>query len=321
MATDASASSSPASALGENVQAEARVKKTRVVSARVSIPQRLKNIWTNRELLRNLISTEIKVKYKGSALGLLWSMVSPAMTLIIYYVVFGVILKNSIPHFVIYLFSGLLLWNFFNLGVQSATGIIVARSGIVKKVAFPREILVLSCIGTAGVFLFFQSLVLIIFMVVLGVAPDWQLLPLWFLTLFIVALLASALGIALSAINVYMRDMAHLIEVILAAWFWACPIVYSFWTQLHARFHHAWESWLYFANPMAPLVLTSQRVIYNAPYVHLTSAGNKGEQILPPWRATTYISWNVGLLVVSSLLLWIALVIFGRLEGNFAEEL
>jgi ABC-2 type transport system permease protein len=294
---------------------------TRVVSSKISISQRLRNIWDSRELLRNLISTEIKVKYKGSFLGLMWSMVAPAMTLLIFWFVFGVVLRNSIPHFVIFLFSGLLFWNFYQLGVLTSTGIVVARAGIVKKVAFPREILALACMGTAAVFFFFQTIVLVIFMVVLGVAPDWPLIPLLFISLLAMALIGSALGIALSAINVYLRDMSHLIEVILTAWFWACPVVYSYEYSIKPHLHSQFLNVLYLMNPMTPIVLTSQRVIYAHPVVHLTSAGHPLVQILPPWAPSTYLWMNGALVVFGVLLMGIALTVFGRLEGNFAEEL
>jgi ABC-2 type transport system permease protein len=248
-------------------------------------------------------------------------MVAPAMTLVIFWFVFGVVLRNGIPNFVIFLFSGLLFWNFFQLGVQTATGIIVARSGIVKKVAFPREILALACVGTAGVFLFFQTIVLVIFMVVLGASPDWPMVPLLFVTIFGVALISSALGIALSAINVYLRDMSHLIEVILTAWFWACPIVYSYASSIAPHLHHQFLKILYLLNPMTPVVLTSQRVIYATTYIHLTTGKHPGQQILPTWSSGTFILMNLGIVAFGLILMVIALIIFGRLEGNFAEEL
>ena len=300
---------------------EARHKTMRIVSARVSLGNRIREIWRSRELLVYLVSTEIKVKYKNSFLGLIWSMVAPAMTLAIFWFVFGVILKNAIPQFVIYLFSGLLFWNFFQNGVSSATGVIVARAGIVKKVAFPREILALAAIGTAGVFLFFQLIVLVIFMVALQHSPDWQLVPLLIPALLATAVIAAALGIFLSAVNVYLRDMDHLIAVVLTAWFWACPVVYSFWATVHPRLSASGLTWLYFLNPMTPIILTSQRVIYGHPVVQLTSPTHPTTQILPPWPWTDYLAMDLGLLVIGVVLFGLALIVFGRLEGNFAEEL
>ena len=136
------ADSSPMAAEAAGFTArEARGNKvTRVVSPTISVRQRFKEIWLSRELLVYLVRTEIKVKYKNSVLGLVWSMISPAMTLAIYFIVFQVVLGNHMPNFVIYLFAGLLLWNLFSLGVLTGTGVIVNNAGIVKKVSFPREI-------------------------------------------------------------------------------------------------------------------------------------------------------------------------------------
>src|SRR5580704_1587750 len=105
-------------------------------------------------------------------------MIAPAMTLAIYFVVFQFISKNGIPHFVIFLFSGLLIWNLFQLGVQTGTGVIVNNAGIVKKVSFPREILALAAVGSATVFFFFQAIVMVIFLVAFHSSPDWKYLPL-----------------------------------------------------------------------------------------------------------------------------------------------
>ena len=104
-------------------------------------------------------------------------MVAPAMTLAIYFFVFNVVLGKKMPNFVIFLFAGLLLWNLFSLGVLTGTGVVVNNAGIVKKVSFPREILALAAVGSACVFFFFQSVVMVIFMVVLNTPPDVAYLP------------------------------------------------------------------------------------------------------------------------------------------------
>ena len=245
----------------------------------------------------------------------------PAVTLLIYWFVFGVVLKNGYPQFVIYLFAGTLYWNFFQTGVQTATGVIVQRSGIVKKVAFPREILAISAVGTAGVFMFFQAIVLVVFMVVLGHAPDWPLLPLLVVALLAAAVISDGVRHRAGAINVYLRDMQHLIEVIMMAWFWACPIVYSYWYSLYPRLFAHGLTWIYFLNPMTPVILTSQRVIYAQTVVHNVNAPHQLIPILPPWPATTYLWMDLALIAIGIALTYFALAVFGRLEGNFAEEL
>ncbi len=304
---------------------DGRPKTTRVVSADVSVFRRLADIWASRELLIYLVRTEIKVKYKNSFLGLLWSMLSPAMTLVVYTLVFGIFLKNGIPNFVIFLFAGLLLWNFFSTGVLTATGVVVANAGLVKKVSFPREILALAAVGSAGVFLFFQACVLVIFMAVLGMGPAWTLLWLIPVALIPTIVFASALAIFLASVNVYLRDTQHLVEVIVgSAWFWLCPIIYSYQRQVAPHIKNHWHGLtvLYFLNPMTPLVMTFQRVLYNRPgVIHLATPTPTEGLVLPPWPATTYLWADTAILGVSLVLFYLAMVVFGRLGGNFAEEL
>jgi ABC-2 type transport system permease protein len=307
-----------AQAAGLNTRAARQLTGTRIVTPTIGVPQRLREIWLSRELLVYLIRTEIKVKYKNSVLGLVWSMLAPAMSLIIYWFVFAVVLRNGIPNFVIYLFAGLLLWNLFSLGVLTGTGVVVNNAGIVKKVSFPREILALASVGSACVFFFFQSIVLVLFMIVAHTSPAWNYLPVLLLALVTGVVLASAIGVLLSAVNVYLRDTQHLIEVILTAWFWACPIVYSFQLQIESRLGPKGWTWIYFLNPMVPLVLTFQRCIYAHPVVSIRGVPS---QVLPPDGMLWYVALDLGVLVLSAVLFLVALAIFGRLEGNFAEEL
>ncbi len=290
---------------------------TRVVTPTISVRKRLREIWLSRELLIYLVRTEIKVKYKNSALGLVWSMVAPAMTLAIYFFVFQIVLGNKMPNFVIFLFAGLLLFNLFQLGVLTGTGVVVNNAGIVKKVSFPREILALAAVGSACVFFFFQCLVMIVFMVVLRAPPDPAYFPLLVVALFTGVLFASALAILLSSVNVYLRDTQHLIEVVLTAWFWACPIVYPFQTIAKKLDpHHL--TWIYMLNPMTPLVLVFQRCLYAKPIVLVQGVVTV---VLPLHGYLWYAAWTLGVLCGSLILFVVALAVFGRLEGNFAEEL
>jgi ABC-2 type transport system permease protein len=221
------------------------------------------------------------------------------------------------PNFVIFLFSGLLLWNLFSLGVLTGTGVVVNNAGIVKKVSFPREILALAAVGSACVFFFFQAIVMVIFMVVLQAPPDLAYFPVLVLALITGVILASALSVLLSSINVYLRDTQHLIEVVLTAWFWACPIVYSYWT-VEKKLGPRGLTWIYFLNPVTPLVLAFQRCLYAHPVVTIQGTVT---QVLPTQGYLWYVVLVLIVLVLSLLLFLIALAIFGRLEGNFAEEL
>jgi ABC-2 type transport system permease protein len=311
-----------AQAGGASARDARRATGTRIVTPTISVRKRLREIWLSRELLVYLVRTEIKVKYKNSVLGLVWSMVAPAMTLAIYFFVFQIVLGNHTPNFVIFLFAGLLLWNLFSLGVLTGTGVVVNNAGIVKKVSFPREILSLAAVGSACVFFFFQCIVLVIFMVVLHHSPDWSYLPVLLLALVTGIVLASAIAILLSSINVYLRDTQHLIEVILTAWFWACPIVYLYQEQIGTKLGKKGLTWVYFLNPMVPLILSFQRCIYATP-----TAYGKVNGVLTTFYALPtngmlwYVALDLAVLALSLALFLVALAVFGRLEGNFAEEL
>jgi ABC-2 type transport system permease protein len=292
-------------------------KPTRVISSRTSVRQRLTDIWQYRELLVGLVRKELKVKYKNSALGFFWSMLNPALYLVVFYVVFQLVLKNGIPYFAIYLLSGLLVWNLFSTSLAAATGAVVGNAAIVKKVSFPREILALAAVGASLVHFFLQGCVLLLALVGFRYAPSPTFLVLVPVALLALLLLASALGVFLAAVNVYARDTQHLLELVLLAWFWMTPIVYQYRLVADRLEENAW---LYRLNPITPIVLTFQRAIYNRTEPAMGD-GNR-LAILP---ADAGVLWYLGQLLavmgVAAVLLTLALKLFGRLEGNFAEEL
>jgi ABC-2 type transport system permease protein len=142
------------------------------------------------------------------------------------------------------------------------------------------------------------------------------------LALFTSIVLAGAIAVLLSSINVYLRDTQHLIEVILTAWFWACPIVYAFQQQIGIRLGPKGLTWVYFLNPMTPLILTFQRLIYAHPTTYAVVKGVKTTfYVLPTHGHFWYFALDLAVLAVAGVLFIFALAVFGRLEGNFAEEL
>ncbi len=299
------------------------VKATRVVTSHVSVARRVLDIWHSRQLLWSLVSTEIQVKYKNSFLGLVWSLLAPAMAIVVYALVFGFALRNGYPEFVILLFSGLLVWNLFATSVLTATGSIVNNAGLVKKVSFPREILALASVGSGAVFFFFQACVMVIFLVALQWRPAYGEMYLILVALVPLFVFSSAVAIFLAAVNVHLRDVQHLVEVVVgSAWFWFCPIVYSYQAVIYPRLSEHHILWLYFLNPLTPIVLTFERVIYaRTGILHLTTPGHPTAQLLPGWSSWTYVEANAIVLAVSLVLFVVAMIVFGRLAGNFAEEL
>jgi ABC-2 type transport system permease protein len=284
-------------------------------SARPSPLRRLLDIWEYRELLGNLVRKELKIKYKNSALGFVWSMLNPALYLVVYYVVFSVILKNGLPYFTIYLLSGILVWNLFSTALAGATGSVVGNSALIKKVDFPREVLPLASIGAALVHFFLQTLVLFGALAAFRYNVNWEYMPLLVPALLVLLLLAAAIGILLSAINVYMRDMQHMLELLLLAWFWGTPIIWYFGLiDKVGSSRHA----LVLLNPIASVTLTFQRALYGR--VSFTDSTGK-HAIIPDYSVLQHLELLGAVAAASLVILWVAFVVFGRLEGNFAEEL
>lgn len=282
-----------------------------VVSARPSLPVRLSRVWSYRELLVGLIRKELKVKYKNSVLGFAWSMLNPALYLLVFWFVFEKVLRNGVPQFPIFLLSGLLVWNLFSVALGSATGAMVDNAGLIKKVAFPREVLPLASVGAAVVHFFLQLVVLVIALVGFGTAVDWAYVPLLPVALGVTVLLAAGIGVLLSALNVYLRDIKHVVELGLLAWFWFTPIVWQF--RSLAEPESAAERFA-LLNPITPIVLTFQRALYAT-----VEAGDVA--ILPDWSVLHHLALigSVGVFAVAMLV--VGEIVFGRLEGDFAEEL
>ena len=279
----------------------------RTTSARARLSTRIRDIIGYRELMMNLVRKELRVKYKSSILGFLWSLLNPAMLLVVYYFVFSIVLGSGIPRFPIYLLSGLLVWNLFSVGLTTATGSVVGNAGIVNKVWFPREVLPLSAIGAALVHFFLQSIVMVLALALFRHPVDWAFVPLIPVALIGLLLVLGSIGVLLSAINVYLRDVQHLVELLLLAWFFACPIVYSY-DLISGKLGKFTP--LYLLNPVTDVVLVFQRAIYGS-YT----------DVVHDFPMTWYLRNLAGVYALGAVLFVVSMSIFRRLEGDFTEEL
>lgn len=181
----------------------------------------------NRVLLIELTKTDFKLRYQGSALGYLWALLRPLMMFAILYIVFAKLLRfgGDIPHYPVYLLVGTTLWSFFtectNQGIQA----IIQRGDLIRKICFPKYIVVVSSTLTAVINLLINLVVVIIFALINGVTPSWT----WLIVpVLIIELYALALGISflLGAINVKFRDITSIWDVLIQALFYAVPIIY-----------------------------------------------------------------------------------------------
>lgn len=189
---------------------------------------KLSNIFSrrNRILLRELVITDFKLRYQGSVLGYAWSLLKPLFLFAIMYVVFGMLVKlGSVEHYAVYLLFGIVLWTFFSEATSQGMNSIIARGDVIRKINFPKYIIVLSTTISALVNLIFNMAIVGILMIFNGVQLHFSAL---LVPLFILEIYVFALGIAffLSALNVKYRDTGHIWEIIMQAAFYATPIIY-----------------------------------------------------------------------------------------------
>jgi ABC-2 type transport system permease protein len=270
------------------------------------------DIWQRRELLGNLVRKELKVKYKDSLLGFLWSLLLPLVQLAVYWLVIGKFLSGgAVPVYGVFIFCGLAVWTLFSEILSSATTSIVYNASLVKKVYFPRELFPLAAVGAALVNFMFQMVILVLGMTYAGGTtgkwPDLAELPLPVLGLVALVLFATAIGILLAAANVYLRDIQHLIAIVLMVWFWLTPIIYS--VNRVADYLPKGLYDIYLLNPMATVVFAFQRFFWPQ---------GKGTQF--DFDGDIYARLVV-LIVFGGALLWLAQRVFARAQGNFAQEL
>lgn len=261
-----------------------------------------------KDLVRLLIQREIKARYKDSALGVVWSFFRPLVQLLIFYIAIGKFLgaERSIPEFAIFVFAGLTAWGLFYEVLQGATNSIVSNAGLIKKVYLPREIFPIAATGSALFNFGIQFLVLAAATIVLGRIPftlEFFYAPLGALLLLT---FSFAIGLLFSAITVYLRDMQHLVEVLLLVLFWASPIVYSY-SFVHEILQGNWLEQLYLANPITVGIMGFQRGMWIAGTDQM-------------WPAD--LALRMGIMTVICLgLVWWAQRVFAKLEGNFAQEI
>ncbi|MHB8464867.1 MAG: ABC transporter permease [Acidimicrobiales bacterium] len=296
----------------------------RTTGTKVTLRTRVGEIMGYRELLVGLVRKELKVRYKNSVLGFVWSLVNPAVTIGVFYVIFSLVLKNSIPYFVLFLMSGVLVWNMFMNGVSAGVGSIVGNAPLIKKVWFPREIFPLAAVGANFVDFLIQSTVLVVAFAAIRWRIGWGYLPLIPLALIVGLLFTVTCSLWLAAVNVRFRDIQHFLTIALMVWFWGTPIIYPFQQVAHklSPYH---LSWLPLLNPYAIVCLSFQRALYNRTSVQTGVDPVTHRATMTPILPTHGELWYLGLLgivaVVSIVLGLGAWRVFRRLEGDFAEEL
>jgi ABC-2 type transport system permease protein len=257
--------------------------------------QSLKEIWNYRDMIGSLVRRELRGKYEKSVLGFLWAFLGPLFQILIYSIVFTVVFHNSMPNYTMFLMAGMLPWTFFSDSLAQGTSTIIGNSEMVKKIYFPREVLVISEVLAKMVNMLLSFIVMAVFLIVTGVGFSVQLaiLP---LAILIELIFTMGLSLIVSALTVYLRDLEYVINVVLMAWIWGTPIMYSI-----EGIDNAMYLKLLYINPMTAIINNYQCIFY----YHI-------------WPNTTSIVYP---LIEGIIMLIIGDLIFIKCKKRFAEEM
>jgi lipopolysaccharide transport system permease protein len=210
---------------------------------------RLREVWAYRELLYFFVWRDVKIRYKQTAIGVLWVILQPVLNMLVFTLFFGRLAKlpsDGLPYPVFY-FAALIPWMYFSTSLNSTTNVVVESQNLITKVYFPRLILPISSVLSGLVDFAIGFVVLVIFTLAYHILPT--LAALWlFLFLLLALLTALGVGLWLSALNALYRDVRYVIPFIISFWMFASPVAYA-----SSLVPERWR-WLYGLNPMAGVI-------------------------------------------------------------------
>jgi ABC-type polysaccharide/polyol phosphate export permease len=222
------------------------------------------DLYRYRELFANLFRRDFQAKYKGSLLGVLWSLLNPLVLLGVYLVVFGLLFQNThIDHYPVYLLAGLACWIFFSVSLQSAARSMIDSAELIKKVRFPRQLVAFSMVATQAVT--FALMIAILIVVSLVFVPDarstvWATVPL----AIVFAAFVAGVALLVACANVLYRDVEHILTAALLPWFFLTPILWSVSTLPEkAQRHPRLLNILQWGNPIAPPIAAVRDALWS----------------------------------------------------------
>lgn len=272
-----------------------------------------------RNLLYNLVRRDLTVRYKSTVLGFFWSFIKPLALTAIFYVVFSLVMnlklrEPNVPY-ALHLLTGMLAWSFFAGATGEAMGVMPANANLIKKVRLPLVVFPVASVMSHLVHFLLGLVVLLALMIVAGLTPGPQCL-LIVPIIILETILAIAVAMILSALNVFWRDVGSIWEVLTTAWFYVTPIIYPYYevNRVIQGFGGKWLEWLYLANPLTPIMIAYRRLLL---YGSL-------EKVDPAKLELLNIQLMESLLlssVVTALLFFTGWVVFSKFSRSFADEL
>ncbi len=256
--------------------------------------QLVKNLYSYRELLKSNVKKEIRGKYKGSFLGVLWSFLNPLLMVAVYAIVFPYIMRVKTDNYLIFLIIGVIPWTFFTTVMTQGMITIRMNAGIIKKVYFPREILPISVAVSGLVNFLISCIIILLFCIFGGVGVSIHLLLLPVIAL-IEFLLVLGLIFAFGAINIYVKDTEYIVQFIINMLFYGTPILYT------KELFPEKIRWILNLNPMTHII--------------------DGYRDIFLYHQMPSIQSFLFMIGTTLLILFLGICIFRKLEKGFAEEL
>ncbi len=261
---------------------------------------RIKDIYEYREMIFSLVRKELRGRYKGSALGFLWTFINPLLQLLVYTLVFSVIMRAGYDHYYIFLFVALVPWMFFSSALTGGSTAVLASQDMVKKIYFPREVLPISYITCGFVNMLLTFLVVFAVLVITGFGVNGQALLFMPIVMIVEYFLAMGIAFLSSALTVYFRDLQYVLSIIAMAWQFLTPVMYGqeMVEEQLSKYPMLMKVWN--LNPTTPMINAYRDILY---YKQVPELG-------------TLLS-AVVLGVVVMVVGWIS---FGKLQKGFAEQ-
>lgn len=255
----------------------------------------IRELWHYREMIASLVKRDLKSRYKGSVLGFFWMFLNPLLQLAVYTIVFSTIMRMDVEKYYLFLFVALVPWLFFSTCLSAGTTVIFSQQDMVKKIYFPREVLPLAFTLSQFVNMLFSFIVIFVIVFVSGIKVSlsaFLCLPLVWLIEFILAL---GITFLVSALNVYFRDLTHILGIVSMAWMYLTPIIYPL-----EMIPEEYVTLFYF-NPMTAITIAYRDILYYGVVPEMNTLVNAA--------------------VMAIVFLVVGRIVFSKLQRGFAEEL
>lgn len=254
-----------------------------------------KEIYAYREMIFSLVRRDLKGRYKGSALGFLWTFINPLLQLCVYTLVFSVIMRNGIEDYYLFLFVALIPWIFFSTCLSGGASCIWSQQDMVKKIYFPREVLPIAFATSQFVNMLLSFVVIFIVLIVSGKGINIRTIPYLIPIMIIEYILALGATLVAGSVTVYLRDVEYILGILSMVWQYLTPILYS--VDIVPEKLRA----IFYLNPMTPIIVAYRDILY--------------------YKQVPNMATLLHALVLAIMLFFVGFFVFGKLKRHFAEVL